>query len=100
MDNVPQPPAPPAAFKGMTPLDPTGDPEKDAANRAEYLKNDKHLRHYLLLELDNCIEAVDIAKHTLGIHLRPPQTDQALKSFLEFRGADVWIMNLSSEVAS
>jgi hypothetical protein len=71
------------SFKGMTPLDPTGDPEVDAQNRAEYLKNDKHLRHYLLLELDNSIEAVDIARHTLGIHLKPPHDDRALKAFLE-----------------
>lgn len=71
------------SFKGMTPLDPTGDAAVDAENRAEYLKNDKHLRHYLLLELDNCIEAIDIARHTLGIHLKPPHDDKALKAFLE-----------------
>ncbi len=71
------------SFKGLTPLEPTGDAARDAENRAEYLKNDKHLRHYLLLELDNAIEAVDIARHTLGIHLRPPNDDRAMRAFLE-----------------
>lgn len=87
------------SFKGMTPLEPTGDPEKDAANRAEYLKNDKHLRHYLLLELDNCIEAVDISRHTLGIHLRPPNDDRALKSFLEQELPEIKWSNVSLDKA-
>ena len=71
------------SFLGMTPVDPTGDAEADAENRAAYLKNDKHLRHYLMLEYENAIEAIDIGKHTLGTHLRPPKTDAVLKAFLD-----------------
>ena len=71
------------SFTGMTPFEPTGDPELDRANREAYLKNDKHLRHYLLLELDNAIEAVDICKRVLGLHLKPPVGDRALRAFLE-----------------
>ena len=87
------------SFKGMTPVDPTGDPAVDAENRAAYLKNDKHLRHYLLLELDNCIEAVDIARHTLGIHLRPPNDDRALKAFLEQELPEVKWNNITLDKA-
>jgi hypothetical protein len=87
------------SFKGMTPIDPTGDPAVDAENRAAYLKNDKHLRHYLLLELDNCIEAVDIAKHTLGIHLRPPHDDRALKAFLEQELPEIKWSNITLDKA-
>ncbi len=77
------------SFTGMTPLTPTGDPELDAENRAVYLKNDKHLRHYLLLELDNCIEAVDICKRVLGLHLKPPSGGSASRAFFEQELPDI-----------
>lgn len=71
------------SFKGMTPLEPTGDAENDAINREEYLKNDKHLRHFMLLELDGAIEVIDICNHVLGRQLVGEDTDAALKELLD-----------------
>ncbi len=72
------------SFKGMAPLVPTGDEAVDAENRAAYLKNDKALRHYLLLEYDNSIEAIDICNHVLGTALRAPRgKSRAVREFLD-----------------
>ena len=65
------------SFKGMSPYEPTGDAAIDAENRAAYLKNDKHLRHYLSLELDNAIQVIDICKRVLGRHTKAPETGNA-----------------------
>ena len=77
------------SFQGMTPLDPTGDPKVDAENRAVYLKNDKHLRHYLMLEFENSVEAIDICKRVLGKQLKPPKTDEVLNAFLDREIPDI-----------
>lgn len=44
----------------------TGDPEKDRLRAEARKKTDKELRHYMLLELDGAIEAVDICDRVLG----------------------------------
>jgi hypothetical protein len=67
----------------MTPLEPTGDAEADAINREEYLKNDKHLRHYMLLELDGAIEVIDICNHVLGRQITRDTTAADMKELLE-----------------
>lgn len=77
------------SFKGLTPVDPTGDPEVDAENRAVYMKNDKHLRHYLMLEYENSVEAIDICKRVLGLNLKPPKTDEVLNAFLDQEIPDI-----------
>ncbi len=72
------------SFNGMTPYEPTGDAALDAENKAQYLKNDKHLRHYLMLELDNAIEVIDICQRVLGRHVRPPRSSQGnMRKLLE-----------------
>ena len=71
------------SFRGMTPYEPTGDEESDRENYAEYMKNDKHLRHYLTLEMDNSIEVIDICRRVLGTHVKPPSTDKAMRDLLD-----------------
>ncbi len=70
------------SFKGFTPYEPTGDAEKDAENLAEIRKNDKHLRHFLTLEMDNSIEVIDICKRVLGLHVKAPSTNKAIQELL------------------
>lgn len=54
------------SFEGLNRVPPTGDPEIDRQNEEGRRKTDKHLRHYITLELDGCIEAVDIVDRVLG----------------------------------
>lgn len=54
------------SFEGLNPVPPTGDPKMDRENEEARKKVEKHLRHYLLLELDGAIEAVDIVNRVLG----------------------------------
>jgi hypothetical protein len=54
------------SFEGLNPVPATGDPETDRKNAEGRRLTDKHLRHYMLLELDGAIESVDICDRVLG----------------------------------
>lgn len=66
------------SFEGLNPGVPTGDAELDAKNEAARKKTSKDLRHYLLLELDGSIEAVDIVDRVLGtkVVLSPAEAER------------------------
>lgn len=70
------------SFEALAPLEPSGDPELDRRNLAEKQKVDKHLRHYLLLELDNSIEEIDICTRVLGKNMVREAGEAALKAML------------------
>lgn len=54
------------SFEGLNPVPATGDPKVDQENAEARRKTDKHLKHYMLLELDGAIETVDICDRVLG----------------------------------
>lgn len=54
------------SFEGLTAPESTGNAELDRQNVEAKKKLAKELRHYLLLELDGAIEAVDICDRVLG----------------------------------
>lgn len=66
------------SFEGLNPAAPTGDPELDRKNEEGRRKTSKELRHYLLLELDGAIEAVDIVDRVLGtkVSLDPAEAEK------------------------
>lgn len=71
------------SFEALNPVAPTGDAETDRKNAEAQKKTDKELRHYLFLELDGCIEAVDIADRVLGTKVSLDPADAEKRRFFQ-----------------
>lgn len=71
------------SFEALNPVAPTGDAETDRKNAEAQKKTDKELRHYLFLELDGCIEAVDIADRVLGTKVTLDPADAERRRFFQ-----------------
>lgn len=71
------------SFEALNPVAPTGNPELDRKNEEARKKTDKELRHYLFLELDGCIEAVDIADRVLGTKISLDPADAEKRRFFQ-----------------
>lgn len=75
------------SFEGLISPGSTGDPELDRKNEEGRKKTEKSLRHYLLLELDGCIEAQDICDRVLGAKAQLSAADIEKRRFF-FRELD------------
>jgi hypothetical protein len=66
------------SFEGLNPVAPTGDPEVDRKNEEGRKKTSWELKHYLLLEYDGAIEAIDIVDRVVGtkVSLDPAAAEQ------------------------
>ena len=70
------------SFEGLNPAPPTGDPELDRQNAEGRRKTDKELRHYMGLELDGSIEAIDICDRVLGQKVAIDAAEAERRKFL------------------
>lgn len=83
----------------ISPVEPTGDPEKDKEQAALRKKLDKELRHYMLLELDGSIECVDLVDRVLGTKVTLGSVDAEKRRILAKSLPEIAWRNLSLDDA-
>jgi hypothetical protein len=91
------------SFEALNPAPPTGDPETDRKNAEGRRKTDKELRHYMALELDGSIEAIDICDRVLGqkVAIDPTELEKRrflLKELPEFRWSSKLLQDCLAEL--
>ena len=92
------------SFEGLMPAEPTGNPEIDRQNEAGRIKTNKELKHYLLLDLDGAIEAVDICDRVLGTKVSLDPADAEKRRFFtqelpEIRWHNILLKDLLADLS-